>query len=587
MSEDNGDVDSQTVLKAVANEHNQAILSLLAVEPTYPRRIAELLTMDETGVARRLKRMSAAGLVEAEWEHVGKNVKIYRLIPEALQVAFAADGLRVEMLEPGGQRTSTSVVDRVPRRLPSVDGFVGREAELAVLEGPSPVVVVDGMPGVGKSSLVAAFVHQVKDEATVFFHRCRGTESIRWLASRLGVELADQGDRRLLDAVEAGAEVPDLTDLLLDAIDTPGRVVVLDDVHTIEDDPVERLLSEAIERTREGKLILSGRQRVAYNPALDHVERLHLTGLDDQAIDAFLEAEGIELPGDLKPQLRAEVGGHPLALALFLEASRAPDVEIEDLLDRIPEEDLERWLLREVDDNLGDRDRAVLAHAGLFRDTFTERDLRAVYDKDPTGALLRLRRRHLIEHLGDAYAIHEVLANHFRRSLDDQRALHDRLARHYLSKGTVEARLEAMHHYLAAGKRTRVLGLLEEDLDLAELDVIDQGYHNLYLRVLDRFDEADIRDPRQRALLHDEKGDIRFHRGEHETALGHHEQAAQLFDKLDEPPRLADLAWKRALSLEALGRRDDARQAAQEGLDHTSPGDREHDRLTRFLGEDS
>ncbi|MFE9746396.1 BTAD domain-containing putative transcriptional regulator [Saccharothrix saharensis] len=63
---------------------------------------------------------------------------------------------------------------RAPRRIPAqlpvdVPGFVGREAELAELDGllssdgPVPIAAVTGTPGVGKTALAVRWAHQVRD----------------------------------------------------------------------------------------------------------------------------------------------------------------------------------------------------------------------------------------------------------------------------------------------------------------------------------------------------------------------------------------------------------------------------------------
>ncbi|AXB47449.1 AfsR/SARP family transcriptional regulator [Amycolatopsis albispora] len=68
-----------------------------------------------------------------------------------------------EALEPGGRRRCCDL----PRDLPTL---TGRESELDALRsqrahgGPVPVLVVDGMPGVGKTALAVHFAHEVAED---------------------------------------------------------------------------------------------------------------------------------------------------------------------------------------------------------------------------------------------------------------------------------------------------------------------------------------------------------------------------------------------------------------------------------------
>ena len=111
-----------------------------------------------------------------------------------------------------------------------------------------------------------------------------------------------------------------------------------------------------------------------------------------------------------------------------------------------------------------------------------------------------------------------------------------------------------------------MLDLLERNLDLREFDAMDGGYHHLYLGILELFPRDEVRDERRWALIEDEKGDIRLHRGEAERALQHYATALAYFQAAKDAPRITDLAWKRGLALQQLGKVADARAAADEGL---------------------
>jgi tetratricopeptide (TPR) repeat protein len=558
---------SEDLLSALANRTNQAILNLLAVEPTYPRRIGELLALGETEVARRLKHMEGLGIVAGAWAHVhGKNVRLYKLIARDVGLRFTPEGLRVEVAGQDG-RGRASLLTPLTIRLPSPGPFVGRADELGVLEGPASVVIVEGMPGIGKTSLLARFAEAQPGKRAVFWHSFRGPETLGWLANRLGVFFAQHGERALLDAVEAGAEAPDKLELMLRGMDDARFLVVFDDAHRVEDEAVKAFLGDAIARTRSGKLLLGSRERPRYDVGAKHVHLLRLSGLKDEDVARFLAGQGVAVDAQLLPRIREEVGGHPLALNLLVETAQAQGVGLEALLDRIPEKNVEEWLLQEVVGQLRDDERELLAAASVFRGRFDLDDLAELTRKSPEAALLRLRRRVLVQASeGGEFALHEVVRNFFYNLQRHKRELHEKAAVHELGKGSVEGHLEAMHHFLAAGRRDRVLDLLQRNLDLHEFDFIDAGYHNLYLQVLEGFRREDVPEERRWALIEDEKGDIRLHRAEPERALEHYGRAEAVFRKLKEHDRLADLAWKKGLALQRLGREKEAQASVRAGL---------------------
>lgn len=590
----------------LANPTNRAILSLLTTEPAYPRRIGTLLSLSDSEVSRRLRQMEDLGLVRGEWAYIGKNVKLYELAADGIHLAFTAEGLRVDVEAapavdgdgteggdgdgagegPGqGPMPRTTVLNPFEVRIPDPGDLVGRADEQATLDETQGVVVVDGMPGIGKTSLVATWARdRAGDDEAVFWHSFRGVESLNWLANRFAVFLAQHDRPELLEAIEAGADEADKRELMLDAVEDPEVVVVLDDADRLDDPALRDLVSDAIRRTRQGRLIIASRERPRYNPNLDHVVHLRLEGLSDEGVAAFLEARGVDVRPELLPRLREEVGGHPLALGLFLESVRelggGADA-MERLLDGIPEVNIEDYLLEEIVQGLSDEERHVLERASLFRTRFTADDLAALCDERVDGPLFRMRTRRLVQVQGEEHGLHEVVRNFFYSRLDDKELerLHARAAAHYLDQGTIEGRLEAMHHLLSAGRRDRVLELLQEDLDLEDFDVIDAGYHTLYRDILGTFDRDEVDDDRTWALIEDEHGDIAFHRGEYDQALARYGEALAVFADLDDAHRLADLAWKRAMALHRLGRVDEAVALVQEGLEGAPAEGLERERL--------
>lgn len=558
---------AEGLLGVLANRTNQAILSLLAVEPMYPRKVGSLLSLPEAEVARRLKHMEGLGVLTSQWSYIGKNVKLYRLATEGFSLRVTPEGLRLEFARAAGEEgPAAMLLTPFAMDIPHPGDFVGRARELALLEGPEPAVVVVGMPGIGKTALLARHAHGLGGRRAVFWHSFCGVESLNWLANRMAVFLARHGRRELLEAVERGAEPADKRELLLRAMDDPSLAFLLDDAHLVQDEAVAQFLTDALQRVRRGKLVVASRQRPRYDPSMTHVRLLELGGLGDEDVARFLETQGLKATPEVLRRVREEVGGHPLALHLLLQTARETRAPLEAVLDRVPEQRLEDYLLEEVYAHLAEDEREVLAHASVFRTLFTLDELRALTRRDPEAALLRLRRRMLVQAFGGEYALHEVVRNFYYQLLKNKRDLHEKAAAQFLAEGTVEGRLESMHHLLAAGRKDRVLVLLEQNLDFREFDFIDAGYRDLYLDVLELYQRGEVQEPRRWALIEDEKGDLRFHRGEVERALAHYGEAHALFRDAKDLERVADVAWKRAMALAKLGRAEEARAVCDEAL---------------------
>lgn len=564
-------------MNLLANKGNQAILGLLAVEPAWPRKIGQLVSLSETETSRRLKRMEALGLVTGDWAHLGKNVKLYSLAVRGTVLHFTPAGLEVRLEPFDGSASPTSLFRTFGHEPPPAEGFVGRTKLLDAMDRLQGVTILEGLPGMGKTSLAAQWAtHQ---ERPVFWHSFRGVESLRWLANHLAIHHAQHGERRWLDTVGGDLEDADMHTLIVAMLQRQGSAHVLDDLHRIEDDALLEAIKGAIPQVTRSTLIITSRTPVRHDPTLDHVHVIVLEGLDDEDLQQMFTARGLDVPLHLFPRIREEVGGHPLALNLLIEAADRLGLGIVDLLDRVPEREVEDYLLEEVYQNLDASERQVLTLASIFRGPFTLEDLRALTQKDPDHTLLSLRRRLLVTADDAGYRLHEILRNFFYQRLGERKGLHTMAAKRCLDADTLEGRLEAMYHFLAAGKRDKTLDLLEEDLDLRTFDFLDGAHLRLYSEVLDSFTRDDVKEPYRWAVLEDDRGDIAYHRKDDRSAIAHYQAAEEIFRAHDARLRLADLAWKKGLVLERLGRLEEARSTVEAGLTHAGDDPLVHERL--------
>lgn len=346
-----------------------------------------------------------------------------------------------------------------------VDHLFGREAELRALDawfaGDSQVLLVTGLPGIGKSALVAGWIQSRRPETPVYaFELGRSTTPAALLAD-LGAFLAAlgkpglaahlaQGDplnlglvRRLLE--RDLAKLPFLA--VFDNADRlgkgPGR-------------PVYDLLRELLPRVPV-RLILAGRKPP---PGMDvlrdsvlRVETLRVPGLDVAASMALLRSRGLATSPDLTREIVRTTRGHPLLLHLALSGGTGRATAVR------------RYLEEEVWDTLTAEQRATLETASVLRKPVAGRVLASAAGGDHR-ILDSLTERNLLERtVAGGYLVHDLVRTFLadRTGPRRTRSLHERVASSLLESTEPKDRWEGVFHLLAAGKTEAVASYLDSD----------------------------------------------------------------------------------------------------------------------------
>jgi hypothetical protein len=297
-----------------------------------------------------------------------------------------------------------------PVRRRIATGLVGRDRELAALQpgvstGSAPAVIhLHGIPGIGKSHLLAAFVDALGDSATV--HRLDGRT----------IEPTERGFTDALAeaaGVASSDDVGELTDRL-----AADAVLVLDNYETF------RLMDtwlrqELVPRLREGqRLIIAGREPpvAAWLTAPElagTVQAIPLGPLETDASLAMLAGLGLE--GDRAVALAGVARGHPLALRLGSAAlAGRPDLPINEVAGERLLEQLAEIFLADVPDPLT---RKALEAASVVRRSTRSLLGAMLPEADADELLTLLRALPFVETRSDGLVVHQAVQGAVDRSL--------------------------------------------------------------------------------------------------------------------------------------------------------------------------
>lgn len=524
----------------------QRILVHLATSP-FPPQSASVADFTQEGigasthsarttVTKWLSRLREQGFLEASREHVpGHRVRktVYRLTPagweraRSLRAQLEADVVRVETPENGGVLIRVADVPRLfptlvgltsavslvregrldlarrPRPvdpasllwgdgLRTVDRVFGRSAEIRTLDewadSRSSALTVVGEGGIGKSTLVAAWVLRRRPRPYVFWLEAEGSMSPRSVLVDIARFLERLGRRGLVAHLAEGGRIEPQTAIRILAADLAGlpALFVFDNVHKAGA-ATRRLLLGPLLQGLEGlpaKVVAISREpesastpwgRGSRRPAIGS---LRVGGLDVDASMSFVRSKGLAADDATVRRIALSARGHPLLLGLAAQGGAAVSG------------DLRRYVDREVWRTLSEGERAVLEAAAVFRRAARVAALRG-FPGVTESALAGLERKGLLRPtLTEGVVLHDEILDSVRRRMGqaERREAHLQAARYFRARLDAAERTEAIHHLVRAKAFTEAADMLESEGP----GLVDPLHADALASILDEVDPQEV-----------------------------------------------------------------------------------------------
>lgn len=354
-------------------------------------------------------------------------------------------------------------------------------------------LLLTGMPGVGKTALAASLAQKLKGSRPCFWQTAQAGAGVETVVWRLAAFLAREGFpmvwRQLQQARRDKASlqpIATIIDGLAAMLAECKPLVCLDDVHVLDQNEQSHLLlARLVELADRGSLLLltTSRGQPSFG---SYRATVPIQGLSEAETAALAAQAEVGLAAAQLRRLHTVTEGNPQLVTLALDSLRnvaSPEALLASLT---TSHDVESYLLREVDNRLDERQRAIMeAVAVLLGHSGTRDALEAILTTQGLQRVLsELRQRNLLV-MSDGgaqpqYRQHVTLQEFYYNLLGrgQRLELHRRAAQYY--EHSERELLIAARHYERAAQPSRVVDLLSGSL----WDLFAQGHGREMLTLL-------------------------------------------------------------------------------------------------------
>jgi tetratricopeptide (TPR) repeat protein len=387
--------------------------------------------------------------------------------------------------------------------VPSLASVVSRGGALEELEAlcaGSPIVAVEGLPGSGKTFLVADFLRRLRTASSTLWYDAVEGSTLDDAMTLLGAQVPFTGSSNLTRAKE-----------LVHHLGVNDGRLVIDDFQLASVASFTPLLQAASRHAPPVRLLLISRGYVDLPLMAAPAARLALGGLNPEQIAEMLRHRGLsECPDAWVQGLKTKVGGLPIAVTLFAAAVAEFGRDADELLAGtiVGETRLKRWF-DDVLEGLPRDARRLLrylsAAAGPFSRQVVRMACRQLDIAEPDQPFETLQRAHLVEDYSRRrWSVHQLISTFCQLELDadELESIHAAFGAFYLSRGadwpgqllddeTFANRVTACRHLHMAMRHREAQNVLTRIVNTAKA----HGHYDTFMRLCEPVLRSGPHDP--------------------------------------------------------------------------------------------
>ncbi len=362
---------------------------------------------------------------------------------------------------------------------PQVRHFVDRNEIRAQLRADlqdkqKVIVVVDGLAGIGKTSLAAKIAEEVEADFTgIYWTKCSAETDLDQLLAELAYFLSEQGDQTLSGVVEYSAPAANKINFLVTALAERKYLLVFDDLHELLDEHchinngrIRTLFNELLANNHQSKILLVSRATPVFCRRSACQSKYTLENINQESSMELLQLLGMKEDHELLDQAFRLTSGHPLAMDLL--SAMVELMPLEDILEDqtlfLGDTNVVERLLLDLSSTLSTEERELLVRLSVLPRPVNIDVICYLGESELTRQQLKsLTKKNIVTYNRNTklYQQHNQLREICLRKMSahEKKIYHSRIAEYYqnlifnLEAPTfdqIEQRLAAHYHYFQA-----------------------------------------------------------------------------------------------------------------------------------------
>lgn len=371
-------------------------------------------------------------------------------------------------------------------RMPKIRQFYDRNKELDYLYKNvrmSKVIVIHGIAGIGKSTLVTKFVERYQDSRNIIWYRFQEWDTIRNMLIPIGNFLADMDKKKLKYYLESTQNIDffEVINILKNDLHQSNSILIFDDFQRVSERIIQFFssLTEHLEDIDNIFIVVLSRSLLRFYNRRDVslkniIKEMQLGGLDREGSRQLVKPKALDKAGF--DRLYKLTKGHPLALELIESA--------DDL--KYSTRDIMKFVQEEIFSKLSPEEKDLLKAISIYRGPihYDAIFLEDTFEYDTLDKLIT--KTLLVEVKSNVYELHDMISDFFysRLSPKKRQEYHRKAAKYYQDLDDELSFVETAYHLIQSNYQDEAAKLIIHHAPT----VIGKGYHEEIMNIVMSFD---------------------------------------------------------------------------------------------------